>query len=130
MQVVIDPSAILAVLLHEPPRDAVVAATRSTVLLAPGSAPWEVGNALVAGLRRRRFTLETVQAAWQSFEAIPLRLIDIDMPQALALAAEYGLYAYDGYVLEAARSRRLPLLSLDQQLLRAAEQAGVSLLEI
>lgn len=130
MQVVIDPSAILAVLLHEPPREAVVAATASAVLLAPGSAPWEVGNALVAGLRRRRLTLAAVQAAWQSFEAIPLRFIDIDMPRALALAVEHGLYAYDGYVLEAARSRCLPLLSLDQQLLRAAEQAGVSLLEI
>lgn len=130
MQVVIDPSAILAVLLHEPPREAVVAATGSAVLLAPGSAPWEVGNALVAGLRRRRLTLETVQAAWQSFEAIPLRLIDIDIPRALALAAEHGLYAYDSYVLETARSRRLPLLSLDRQLLRAAERAGVPLLEI
>lgn len=130
MQVVIDPSAILAVLLDEPQREAVIAASGAAILLAPGSAPWEVGNALIAGLRRRRLTLAAVEAAWRSFEAIPLRLIDIDVPRALKLAAEHGLYAYDAYVLEAALGRRLPLLSLDQQLLRAAEQAGITLLEI
>ena len=40
MQMVIDPSAILAVLLHEPERDALIAATASGVLLVVCFRPW------------------------------------------------------------------------------------------
>lgn len=130
IQIVIDPSAILAVLLHEPEREALIAATASGVLVAPGSTPWEIGNALVAGWRRKRLTLEGISAAWTSFEEIPLRLVEVDIRRALRAAAEYGLYAYDAYVLEAALTRRAPLLTLDHVLALAAERAGVATLEI
>lgn len=130
MQVVIDPSAILAVLLHEPERESLIAATDSVVLVAPASVPWEIGNALVAGLRRKRLSLDEVQAAWSSYEDVSLRLVEVDVPRALEAAAQYGLYAYDGYVLESASARRLPLLTLDRGLSRAAEQAGLTLMEI
>jgi predicted nucleic acid-binding protein len=130
MQIVIDPSAVLAVLLHEPERESLVRATKQAVLIAPASVPWEIGNALIAGLRRRRLRLEDVQAAWRSYEEIPMRLVDVDMVRALDAAAEHGLYAYDAYVLVAALTRRLPLLTLDRTLARAAGRAGVTVLEV
>lgn len=130
MQIVIDPSAILAVLLHEPERDALIAATASEALITPASTPWEIGNALVAGWRRRRLSLGDVEAAWASFEAVSLRLVEVDIRAAMRAAAEYGLYAYDAYVLEAALARRVPLLTLDQVLARAAKRAGVTMLEV
>ena len=130
MQIVIDSSAILAVLLHEPEREALIATTATSVLIGPGSIPWEVGNALIAGCRRKRLTIEQVSAAWTSFEAIPMRFIDVDVLRALHLAAKYGLYAYDAYVLEAAASRRAPLLTLDRGLIQAAIRAGVTMVEI
>ncbi len=130
MLIVIDPSAILAVLLHEPEREPLIAATARGVLITPASTPWEIGNGLVAGWRRKRLTLKDVATAWASFEEIPLRLVELDVLRAVRSAAEYNLYAYDAYVLEAAVTRGAPLLTLDRPLRRAAERAGVSLLEI
>ena len=130
MDLVIDASAILAVLLCEPHREALIAATGSAALLTPGSTPWEIGNALVAGWRRKRLTPDQMAAAWSSFQTVPLRSVEVDVPRALRLAVEHGLFAYDAYVLEAALVRRTPLLTLDQRLARAAQQAGVATLEV
>lgn len=130
MQVVIDASAILAVLLREPERDSLVAATASCALLTPGSTPWEVGNALIAGWRRKRLSPEQVDQAWSSFQAIPLRFVDVDVHRSLRLAIEHGLYAYDAYVLEAALVRRVQMLTLDQGLSRVADKAGVAVMEV
>ena len=127
---VIDTSALLAVLLDEPQRPAVIAATAGVVLFAPASLPWEVGNALVATIRRRRLTAAEAQRAWAAYETVPLRLVEVDIGQAVALAAELGLYAYDSYMLGLARSRRLPLLTLDGKLAAAARAIGVALVEI
>ncbi len=130
LPVVIDASAILAVLLREPRRDSLIALTAGASLLSPASTPWEIGNALVAGWRRKRLAKDQVELAWASFQGIPLRLIEVDVRRALLLAMEHGLYAYDAYLLEAAMSRRLPLLTLDRELSNAARQVGVESLEV
>jgi predicted nucleic acid-binding protein len=129
VQIVIDTSALLAVLLEEPERPALIAATRGATLLAPASLPWEVGNALAATVRRRRLTTPEAMAAWDGFSVVPLRLVDVDIGEAVAAAIDLGLYAYDAYVLVLARARRLPLLTLDQCLGTAAVSAEVGLLE-
>jgi len=100
------------------------------VLFAPGSMPWEVGNALVAGVRRRRLGAVEAAAGWAAYQAIPVRLVDVDMGRAIAVAIEQGLYAYDGYVLEVARTRGLPLLTLDAELGAAARRLGIGLVEV
>jgi predicted nucleic acid-binding protein len=126
IDIVIDTSALLAVVLNEPERPAVLVATRGTQLLAAPSLPWEVGNALIALRRRRRIDMVQVRKAWDSFGRVPLRLLQIDVLAALQIADSQGLYAYDGYVLEAARLARSPLVSLDRKLTRAAQAAGIS----
>ena len=128
--VVVDTSALLAVLLHEPQRPVLIGATRDATLLAPGSVPWEIGNGLIAGFRRGRLTARHVREAWTSFERIPLRLAHVTVARALTLASQHGLYAYDAYVLELARAQRVPLLTLDRRLVEAAEQLGVEILEV
>lgn len=126
---IIDTSALLAVLLEEPERPALIAVTTGVVLFAPTSLPWEVGNALVAATRRRRLTLAEAQRAWAGYEAIPLRLVDVDIGRAIASAVDLGLYAYDAYMLELARQRGLPLLTLDKKLGAAAKASGLVLVE-
>lgn len=42
MQIVVDASAILAVLLNEPNRACLIEMTRDATLLTPGSTPWEI----------------------------------------------------------------------------------------
>jgi len=130
VEIVIDTAALLAVLLEEPDRPALLAATTGAVLFAPASLPWEVGNALVAAVRRRRLTPAEAQAGWTAYQTIPIRLVEVDITRAMALATERGLYAYDAYMLELARSRGLPLLTLDAKLSDAARLAGIALVEV
>lgn len=129
VEIVIDTAALLAVLLEEPERPALLAATTGAVLFAPASLPWEVGNALVAAVRRRRLTAAAAQAGWTAYQTIPIRLVEVDIGRAMALATERGLYAYDAYMLELARNRNLPLLTLDAKLSDAARLAGIALVE-
>lgn len=130
VEVVVDTSAVLAVLLDEPERTALIARTQGAALLVPGSVPWEVGNGLIAGFRRRRLSARQVRDAWIAFEQIPLRLLQIAVPKALSLAEQFGLYAYDGYILEAARAQRVPLLAMDKRLRTAAAELGLEVWEV
>ncbi len=126
----IDTSALLAVLLGEPSRPEILSATRNTLLASAPSLPWEVGNALVAGTRRRRLTPAQAQGAWTSYRQVPIRLVQIDVSQALDLAVSLRVYAYDAYVLETARRERTPLLTLDRGMARAAQTLELPLIEI
>lgn len=127
---VIDTSALLAVLLDEPERGALIAATTGIVLFAPASVPWEIGNALVAMVRRRRLSAAEARRVCAAYEAIPLRVTEVDVGEAVGVAIELGLYAYDAYMLVLARNRGLPLLTLDKQLGTASRKAGVALVDI
>jgi predicted nucleic acid-binding protein len=129
VELVVDTSALLAVLLDEPERAALLARTQGATLLAPGSVPWEVGDALIAGFRRRRLTPQEVRDAWASFERIPLRLLPVAVGNALALAEDLGLYAYDAYILETVRATRRPLLATDKRLQAAAVRLGLRIWE-
>lgn len=128
--ITIDTSALLAVLLREPSRPGILQATQDTQLTSAPSLPWEVGNALVAGVRRRRLTPAQVDDAWQSYRRVPIRLVQIDAGKALDLANSLRVYAYDAYVLETARRERTPLLTLDAGMARAARQMALPLLEV
>jgi len=130
LELVIDTSALLAVLLDEPERAVLITLTQSSTLLAPGSVPWEVGNGLIAGFRRKRLSARQVRDAWTSFERIPLRLVDVAVPKALGLAEQLGLYAYDAYIMEAARAQRVALLALDGRLRTAAAELGLEVWEV
>ena len=130
VELVVDTSALLAVLLDEPERAALIALTQGATLLAPGSVPWEVGNGLIAGFRRKRLSARQVRDAWTSFERIPMRLLEVTVPKALGLAEQLGLYAYDAYIIEAARAQRVPLLALDGRLRTAAAELGLEVWEV
>ena len=127
MACVIDTSAIIAVLLSEPERAMLVRVTRGTELVAPASVHWEIGNALSAGLKRRRLTLAQGQRALTAYAAIPIRFLDVDLALSLDLAAEHALYAYDAYLLTCALQRRAPLLTVDAGLIRTANTLGIDL---
>ena len=128
--VVIDTSAIVAVLLDEPAKEAVVEKTMGAVLCAPASLRWEVGNAAIAGVKRRRLTPERARQLVTDFELVTIREFAIDIKRAVELGLELGIYAYDAYVLEAARASGFPLLALDGSIRRNAGKLGLSLVEL
>jgi predicted nucleic acid-binding protein len=127
--VVVDTSAILAVLLDEPEKQAVVEATIGSVVCAPASLRWEVGNAATAGVKRR-LTPERARQLVTDFEQVTIRELAIDLRRAVDLGLELGIYAYDAYILEAARSSGFPLLALDGPIRRNAKKLGLSLVEL
>jgi predicted nucleic acid-binding protein len=129
-QIIIDTSAILAVLLSEPERAALLATTADATLVAPASVPWEVGNALSAMVKRGRLTTEQAATVVENYGKVPLRLIDVDLGTAVDVAGRGGLYAYDAYFIVCAAVHRAPLLTLDAGLARAAKAAGLRLVEV
>jgi predicted nucleic acid-binding protein len=128
--IVIDTSAILAVLLDEPEKQALVEETMGSVLCAPACLRWEVGNAATAGVKRRRLTPERARQLIADFEQVTIRELAIDIGRAVDLGLELGIYAYDAYILEAALSSGFPLLTLDGPIGQNAKKLGLSLVEL
>lgn len=128
--VVVDTSIVLAVLLNEPSRTAILKRTRSMRVLVAPSITWEVGNALVALVRRGRADHAAIARAWASFERIPLRFTVVDVAASLRLATERKLSAYDAYVIEAARAGGAALMTLDHRQRLAAIACGVPIQEV
>lgn len=130
MELVIDTSALIAVIANEPEKAALVEQTTGAVLLAPHSVHWEIGNAFSAMLKRGRITLVQAQKALGVYQSIPIRFLEVELEEALALTAELGIYAYDAYLLAAAQSQRCALLALDRGLVHAAKQLGIPVVEV
>jgi predicted nucleic acid-binding protein len=80
--------------------------------------------------KRGRIDRGQIRQVLRAYERIPIRYLEVPLSEALELAVQHGLYAYDAYVLACAMSRRCRVISLDKGLLRAAEAAGVGMLEV
>lgn len=130
MDIVIDTSALLAVIVAEPERDNIVKLTSGHSLIGPGSIPWEIGNAFSAMLKQKRLGLAEAQQGLKTFNAIPLRFVRVDLNNAVSIAYETKIYAYDAYFLDCSVRHAAPLLTLDRTLKRAAFKLGVKLMEV
>lgn len=130
MDIVVDTSVVIAVIANEPIKAALIPLTTGATLLAPASIYWEIGNAFSAMLKRQRITLAQAQQAIAIYYQIPLRLLDVDLAQAVDLADHLGIYAYDAYIIACALNQKCPILTLDSGLTYAAKRLGVPILEV
>lgn len=130
MYIVVDTSVIIAVIAGESQRTRLIRLTQGTDLLAPHSVHWEIGNALSAMLRRGRVTLELALRAIEVYRHIPIRYVEIELEEALKVAAEEGIYAYDAYLIRCAEKYRAPLLTLDRMLMEIAQRRGIKVLSV
>ena len=130
MNIVIDSSAIIAVIVAEPERDSIIAATSGHTLIGPGSIPWEIGNAFSAMIKQRRVGVSDAQRGLEILDSIPLQYVSVDMANALSIAAQVNVYAYDAYFLDCALRHAAPLLTLDRTLGRVAAALGVNLVSL
>lgn len=129
MHVVIDTSAIIAVIVAEPERERLIRVTIGSDLIAPGSVHWEIGNAFSAMLKRNRLSLNDALSSIQAYRSIPIRWVDIDLDEALRLAERLDIYAYDAYLLHCAEEFNAPLLTLDKALQENARAMGLSVMD-
>jgi predicted nucleic acid-binding protein len=130
MDIVIDTSALIAVIVGEPEKSGIVKATSGHTLIGPGSIPWEIGNAFSAMMKQKRIRVENAHRAMALFDAIPLRLVKVDLANAVSLAHHSNMYAYDAYFLDCALRHSASLLTLDGPLRLAAAKIGINVLEV
>jgi len=130
MDIVVDTSVIIAVIANEPQREELIKHTRGAHLLAPPSVHWEVGNAFSAMLMRKRVTLAEALKAIEVYRRIPIRYAEVELEEALKVAGEAGIYAYDAYLIRCAEKYGAPLLTLDKELGRVARGLGVEVVEM
>lgn len=130
MDIVIDTSALIAVIVGEPERDEIIKLTTGHSLIGPGSIPWEIGNAFSAMFKKGRLTLDEAQKGLAIFERIPVQYIPPDFAHAVALSHQVNMYAYDAYFLDCAIRLKAPLLTLDRKLRMVADNLNVTIWEV
>ena len=135
MSLVLDSSMCLS-WCFEDERTPAVMAVRERVVEAGAIVPalwrYEVANALLMAQRRKRVDAERRTALLQALGDLGIdedRAPEGDPWRAtVQLADLYRLTVYDASYLELAQRRRLPLATLDGDLIAAAEQTGVPVL--
>ncbi len=125
MDVVIDTSALIEVIVGGPGRNRIVKFTKGNTLIGPGFIPWKIGNAFSAMFKQNRLTLEEAKKGLVIFDSIPFRYIKTDFVDALKISKQANVYAYDAYFLDCAIRHKAPLLTLDRKLKAAAKNLHV-----
>lgn len=123
--IIIDASAILAVLLKEEDAMNILQKTKDSVLLSAKCLPFEIANSLSKQLKRQLIALEHVQKIFSIFNRLPIELVDVDFNNALEFCAQENHYAYDMFYLDCAVKNKCPLLTLDKKLSEIAVKRGV-----
>ena len=130
MQIVIDTSALMAVIAEEPEKARLVELTTGATIIVPPSVKWEVGNAFSAMLKRSRLALEQALEAIDVYHSISMETVEINLKDAIRLAGKYNIYAYDAYILQCAIEYELPLISLDKDLVEIAKRENIQIIEV
>ena len=101
---------------------------------APALWWYEAANTLMIGIRRGRHDAEFAKYVLEREKSYVIVSDRRDLShvwiRAFDLAAQYSLTVYDASYLELAMSRGATLATLDQALIRAAQLAGVPLLQV
>ena len=130
MKIVVDTSVVIAVIADEPEKAALIELTKGSVVVAPPSIKWEIGNAFSAMFKRSRVSLEQAIEAIDIYQSISLEIVDINLKDAVRLAGKYNIYAYDAYILQCAIEYNLPLISLDRNLIDIAKRENIQVIEV
>lgn len=120
MAVVIDASAAAALVFGEPAAEQVRRQLVGHALFAPRLLDYELANVAWKKLRHVPGAGVAILAALTEASRLKVTHSDPDMTEVLPLAVATGLTPYDASYLWLARQLRLPLVTLDAALARAA----------
>jgi predicted nucleic acid-binding protein len=118
--IVVDASAVAAVLFEEPEADGIEARIIGETLVAPVLLAFEIANACVTRQRREPLRQQSARAAYSVFLEWSIRTMPVDHADVVSLAASTGLTAYDASYLWLARHLGCELVTLDRRLGLAA----------
>jgi predicted nucleic acid-binding protein len=129
MEVLLDASAIMAVIADEPESEIVINCTKGAIIVSPNIVPFEIANGLTKMMKKKIITTqEKMIALIRNFKKIPIKMIEIDLEKSLKIAWEYKIYAYDAFYLESAKRLNLPLLTFDGGMKRVGKEIGLTVL--
>ncbi|MDD3926157.1 MAG: type II toxin-antitoxin system VapC family toxin [bacterium] len=129
MELVADASTFLAVVLNESDRDWVINKTVGQRIISPEVLPYEIGNALIAVKRKGRLSDREVLRALEISRQISVRLVSVNLYDAVKIAVRFNIYAYDAYYLQCCIENELPLISLDGRMCDVAINLGIKVVE-
>jgi predicted nucleic acid-binding protein len=130
MKIVIDTSAIIAVISNEPNKRRIIEVSTGCELIAPSSVHWEIANAFSAMFKQKRVSLENSIECVEKYKKIPIRFYEVDLVKSLEFSHKLGIYAYDAFLITCSKSYNAPLLTLDKNLNAKGIEAGIKTLEI
>jgi len=129
MNLISDTNIFLAVVLDEPEKENIIQLTSKANAISPDILPYEVGNALSAMVKREKLTQNEALSAFEGVSSIPVRLVSVDIRQAMKIAFEYRIYAYDAYFLQCAKQLSCPLITLDKRMKQVAYDLKIEVME-
>ena len=116
--VVVDASAIAAVLFSEPSADEVAERLGSAQLAAPSLLPYQIVSVASGKVRRGEVPSGTAMMALAAFARLRVRLHEPDFSEVFRLTVRTRLTAYDAAYLHLAQSLSAELVTLDDKLAR------------
>ncbi len=129
MDIITDTNIFLTVVLEESQKEKIIRLSSGCNAISPEILPYEIGNALSAMIKRKKLSEVEALQVQKRIATIPVRLISVDIYEALKIAIDHNIYAYDAYFLQCAKSLACPLLTLDKGMKAVAKKIGISVLE-
>lgn len=126
---VADTNIFLAVALNEPEKSKIIRLSADRTIIAPEILPFEIGNALSAMLKKNIIKINDALSVLDEVIRIPVELKKINLKEALTIAGENNIYAYDAYFIQCAIENKTCLLTLDKHMRKTAENLGVKVLD-
>jgi predicted nucleic acid-binding protein len=117
---VIDASAICAVVFNESKQSDVERRLHAVRLHAPALIDFEVASTCLKKIRSRPADQDDVMRLYNNFQNFTISKAAIDLTEAVVLAEQFNLSAYDASYLWLARELGAELVTLDARLERAA----------
>ena len=109
----------------------VLATVEEQPIIVPALWLWEVANGVLVGERRKRLRQPEIRRFIELLRDLPITPDDqngiANMANMLSLGKEYAMSAYDAAYLDVALRHSLPLATLNEDLLKAGEKAGVEI---
>ena len=121
--IVVDASALGAVLFDEPEAEPVLA-TAGDALIAPSLLVHELASICTTKLVRRPAEAYALLARFKLFADLDIELVEPDWLALPTFAIEWTLSAYDAAYLQLALARKAPLVTLDARLAAAYDKAS------
>jgi predicted nucleic acid-binding protein len=129
MEILLDASAIIAVIADEPGSQIVINCTQNATIVSPSIISCEVANALTRMMKKNIIVSgEQMLNLAKNFKLIPIKMVNIDLEKALEIAWKYKIYAYDAFYLEAAKKFQLPLITFDSGMKKIGIELGLNIL--